>query len=338
MEAPQRAVRPVTSLGEVRARASAYGLLSRLVLTGLDEATSALVVRLDVLRDALGERANALEAGDRAAMDELAVEHHALLSMQAFPYESVYMDASGHPGGAVSEAVADFYRRAGFGATIAEVTADHLGVELGALSFLSAARADALEDGASGAAARCQQLSLEFLDQHLLRWLAPFAAACAAQPETFWTTLVELVTELVTAHRRELGEASAADPPQDPEAATLLDDPSTDLRAIATFLCEPRRSGVFFTRHDIEVIGRALKLPTGFGTRAQRLQCVIESAAQYESLPALCRALDRAVAERVARYRAQSRLGDVWRLRAESTQTLLRRLAEAASQPTRPKE
>lgn len=286
-------------------------------MTGLDEDGLALVRQLEPLAAALPAEVD---------HDELAAEHHALFQMQVFPYESVYLDPTGHPGGPVSEAVADLYRRVGFGPKLGEVTADHLGVELGALSFLSSAEADAVRDGATEAVIRCQDAARELIARHLGTWLAPYAAAVAAEPKTFWSTVVELAIELVAGHVAALG-LEPAEGDERSRAAELLDDPSTGIRQISEFLCSPVEAGALFTRGDLERVGRALSVPTGFGTRAQRMQVLLESAAQYDTLPKLCGALVDELETRRAHMSGLSPvLGGTWARRVESTQAMLRRL------------
>jgi len=306
----------VTNEAETRARAQAYGLLSRLVMVGLDEDGLALVRQLVPLAAALPD----------VDPDELAAAHHALFSMQAFPYESVYLDPAGHPGGPVSEAVADLYRRVGFGPKLDEVTADHLGIELGAMSFLCSAEADARRDGRADAMARCEDASRELIGRHLGTWLAPYSAAAAAEPRSFWTTVVELAVELVAGHADTLGLERVAAEVASP-ARQLLDDPDTGIKEISAFLCSPVEAGALFTRGDLERIGRALSVPTGFGSRAQRMQVLLESAAQYDTLPELCGALVDELETRRAHMTAlPSVLGGSWSVRVEATQATLRRL------------
>jgi len=306
---------------DTRARAQAYGLLSRLVLVGLDEQSLGLVRRLVPLAEALPVVAEG---------DELAAAHHALFSLQVFPYESVYCDASGQPGGRVSEAVADLYRRIGFGLKLADVTADHLGVELGALSFLSSAEADARRDGVDEAVARCREATGELLESHLGPWLAPFSAAVAAAPRSFWTTVVELVVELVAQHATELGVDADGQAPSIGDEG-FLDAPDTGLKDIAARLCSPVESGALLTRGDIERIGRALAIPTGFGSRAQRVQVLLESAAQYDGFRELCRALDDELEGRGAHMAGLPPvLAASWSGRLEATQVMLRRLASSS--------
>ena len=138
----------------------AYLLLAELVAKGVDEQRLAQLQRIEPLAAALG--------GD-PDLDALAAEHHALLSLEVFPFEGVFLDPQG----------------------LVTARTDHLGTILETLAHASPDEARVL------------------LDEHLLPWLPAFIVAVRAHDEGFYRVVIELALELVLAHRESLGEPSA---------------------------------------------------------------------------------------------------------------------------------
>jgi putative dimethyl sulfoxide reductase chaperone len=240
--------------------------------------------------------------------DEAAADYQALFGLNIFPYEAIFRDDARLLGGAVTAAVAAFYRQSGYAPDMAASSPDHFGTELGLLAFLCGAEADALRDGQAAAAARAQRLQRAFLADHLLAWLPPLALAIAAQESAacsacpFYTALARLAVELASEHAASLGELSASW--SLPEPPPLLENEKTGLKQIAAYLLAPPQSGVYLSRDAIGRLARAVQLPHGFGGREQMLRNLLQAAAHYGELGALLAELQQVAAGWQAGYRA----------------------------------
>jgi putative dimethyl sulfoxide reductase chaperone len=291
------------------ARSRAYGLFGKLLLDG--------------------QGIEAVPELGGGHPDRLAAIHHALFAFEVFPHEGVFLHESALVGGVDLEIR---HRAMGFVARRRDTSADHLGMELSALSFLSGAEADALRDGVSVAAIREHQRA--YLDGHLLRWLVPFAAAADDREAGPWTDLVALIVELAADHRAAI--AVAAEPWTLPPAPAVLEDAKSSLNDIAEWLLTPCYSGIFLSRADLTTVGRATDVPRGFGSRRLMLANLLKQAATYDALGAVVARLDDLAARRDAHYeRLGSRPGLAeaaapWRKALERTRVLLATLGAAS--------
>jgi hypothetical protein len=123
----------------------------------------------------------------------------------------------------------------------------------------------------------------------LAQVLPPFVLALRDAGEPGWPTVAELALELVLATGPYDDVPLRGDLPD-------LDDPATDLRAIATALVRPARSGWFPTRRALARVAAAADVPAGFGDRADRLLSTLLAAVDAGTLPAAIAALDRELA------------------------------------------
>lgn len=321
---------------QARARGRVYGLLAKLLVVGLDADMLAQLRALDGwLLESL-----APEACD---LDELAAEHHACFHLDLFPYAGVFFDLEA-VAGARSDTVASYFERAGFRPRLDQLTADHLGVMLGFLSFVSAASSEARDDHHLALAAQLEQLTAEFLDVCILSWLPTVVATIdpgATGPRAFWPNVLRETLEFAAAHRMSLRERCPDTPTlqlleDEPSGPDLLDDPHTGLRRIAEHLLTPARSGVFLTRADIAALGRERALPRGFGSRLLMLDNLLHTAVDYGQLAALLANLDVLLR---ARELAMTDLGAAleleaslapWRSALARTRTLVSTLGAAS--------
>jgi TorA maturation chaperone TorD len=311
---------------QARARARVYAILAKLLVVGLDQDTLAQLRALDgwLLDD------------DSCDLDELAAQHHACFHLDLFPYAGVFLDRSA-VAGACSDMVCEAFDRAGFHPRLDQLTADHLGVMLGFLSFVSSATAEAREDRRLIRPAELERLTAEFLDACILSWLPCMIAAIDPATHAFWPNVLRETLEFTAAHRISLRErvhtTSAPELPTD--AQDLLDDPRTGLRRIAEHLLTTADSGLFLTRADIAQLGRERALPRGFGSRLLMLDNLLHSAVDYGQIDVLLADLDALLG---ARERALAELGEKleldasvapWREAIARTRTLVSTLATA---------
>lgn len=313
------------------ARHRLYGLFARLFRHGPTPELARLVASLPGLAEHLP---------DPYDEDESAAEHFRLLGREIPPHESLFLDADGLLGGPVAERVLADYRRCGFRPDPNASGADAISEELGLLAFLSGAEADAWEDGKAGVAQRMADLQGEFLAEHLLAWLHPFALAVQAEESPFYAALAGLLVEMVAEQATAIHPAGRGQPPVAlPEAPDLLNDEAAGLREIAAYLTAPPLSGIYLSRGAIGRVGRAHRLPRGFGTKAQMLETLLRGAAQYEQLPSVAESLHGVFDAWHARYAAamdehphlQAYIHP-WQVQTGPARQLLIRLATAGSQ------
>lgn len=286
-----------------RAYGRLYQLLQMLYLEGLTAETLPLVQTLPDL-------AEALPSAQVQTPDQLAATHQELFSFQLFPYESIFLGSKGLLGTEFTEQVGSFYQQVGYVPTAQSGAADHLGEELGLLAHLCAAEADAWEDEKPAIAQRMQREQQRFLETHLLRWFVPCATAIQQQGESFYAHIATITVSLLGDHyatvHASIGTEVAATSWRLPPAPTLLTDPKTTLKDIANFLATPVYSGFFCSRHFINRLGRAERLPRGFGSREQMLTNLLRTAAQYEKLPELLHAMQTELATWQQQYQTYS--------------------------------
>ncbi len=316
------------ALEEAIARSRAYDQLAAAYRHGLTDALRPVLAAVPDLAGVLPEPFDA---------DEAAAAHYRLFGRDVLPYASVFLDAAGRLGGAVTEAVQHAYLRAGWTAGRHDEAADHLAQELAFLAFLAGAEAEALEDGLPAEAARMRRHARAFLDAHLLPWLPAFVQAVQQQEDPFYTALAGLTLELALDHRAAPDTAGGAPRPALPPPPPLLDEARTGLKDIAAYLVTTAWSGLYLGQADLARLGRTVQVPRGFGARAQTLHHLLETAVTFDRLPALLDALrDRAAAGQAA-YEALAadhpvlrEIAAAWRERLAGTVHLLGRMQAAA--------
>ncbi|MEZ4337711.1 MAG: molecular chaperone TorD family protein [Sandaracinaceae bacterium] len=305
-----------------RARCLGYGLLADLLARGVTDETRAAA-------SASPHLAGAIEGRDDEA---LAVELERATGWAAPPFEGAYLAADATIGGASTDALWSLFSSAGYRPDLRRADAEHLATTLRCLAFLSGAEADAVRDAHGGAIERTRALSRRLLDEHALRWVPVWAAGVRRVGLAFPAALATAVEDLLLAHRSTLPDAvpGFALPPLELDPA----DPETDLRAVATALVTPARSGLVVTRADLERLGRGVSVPRGFGERAQVTLNLLRSAARFEVFETL---LEHLVGELEAqragledpRYAQIRSLVEPWRRRAAEMQGVLRAMRAA---------
>ncbi len=278
-------------LDETRARSRVYGLFSHLYERGLTTDVLPVVQAIPDLASLLP---------DPFDEDEAAADHYTLFGLEVFPYAGLFLDAEGRLGGPTTNRVQRLYAQIGFQPVLDRESADHLGHELALLAFLSEAEAEAVENTAPRETERVRQLLRQFVDGHLLEWLPAFVCAAEQQPYPFYAALSRLTLDVVLDHRAGLddegaehtghSERVAPAPPTD-----ILDKAGTGLKDIAEYLATPTRSGFFLSRSDIAQLGRAERLPRGFGSRVQTLTNLLRAAVEFDRMEALLDALGKRV-------------------------------------------
>ncbi len=251
----------------------------------------------------------------QSTLEILGAAHHRVFSLEAPPVESFWLSPDRLLGGDLSAAVAADYRLGGFAPRVADVSPDHLGVQLAYLGWLAGARAHALEDDRPDEDARIAILERDFLDHHLLRWLTALVVA-VSEVDDFFGRVLELALSLATNLRASLeGEATPWSLPEPPD----LTSAETSVRDIARVLCTPAHAGGLLTRTALASLGRPDQLPAGFGDREQTLANLVRSAARFEALDALLARLE-------TEFTRLSQAGGPWAERCRETRGTLAHL------------
>ncbi len=122
-----------------------------------------------------------------------------------------------------------------------------------------------------------------------------------------------------------------------PEPPPLLDDDKTGLREIANYLATPPWSGLYLSRADLGRLGRAERLPRGFGPRARMLANLLRSAATFDRLDPLLNQLAGMIQTWRSHYAALAErevpilemVAQTWLERLDATEEIITRMRAA---------
>ena len=310
------------------ARARAYTLFSSWIRYGLGAESIAHAEGLPELSEALEPWRVSNGEWD---LEAAAAAHQQVLGHEVFPVASAFLDPSGRAGGEVTRSLQDLLRNTGVRWDPTGEGPDHLGVLLDGLAFLSAAEAEAHQDQSVSAARSVRAQATQLLQQGLLSWWAPFAEAVRDEGEPFFARLVDLLEALLIDH------GAGADAEANDEATAeaelflpeLLASPTCGLRDIAEYVTLPRSSGLFLSRRSIRDLARRLEVSVGFGTRSQRLETLLRSAAEGDRWPEGISLLIERVGSAEARG-AESPASEPWIERLRKTREGLEGLRRVA--------
>ena len=126
----------------------------------------------------------------------------------------------------------------------------------------------------------------------MLKWFPPFAAAITEAPKPYASAGRELAA-LVGAHTAYA--ALDARPAEMPVHALAVRSADTSLQAIVHHLATPARAGMYLSARAIEEMGRALRVPRGFGERRQQLVALFRHASRFGTSEALVHAIDERI-------------------------------------------
>lgn len=208
--------------------------------------------------------------------DALRSEYVAAFDLGVPPYASAFLEADRCVGGRVTSAITD---RIGHAPPLSSC---HLATGLG--------HAAALLRAGQGERARA------FVGDVVLPWLPAFAVVMDDQPVPFWRAVVRQALDLAAEHVGAVPVAGGLVPA---DVADPLGERS-GLADIATWLGTPAAVGTFISDADLVAIGRAVELPRGFGTRAQRIETFLRSAVDQGRVPQAVRGLAGLLEQRKA--------------------------------------
>lgn len=266
-----------------QARHHGYALLGRVYLEGVSAETFSLLSTIPGLPT------------PPPVNDESAATYHRLFRFNLFPLESVFLEANGQPGGAVTHKLAHFYAACNF--PTHNDRADLLGHELALLAFLTAAEADAIEDGEVRMSELIAGMQQKFIEQHLMQWLPPFVVAMQRLGGEFYSAIAQLTWLMVANHKQAPFQATQLD-----AAPAFLEEDGTGLKEIADFLATPIKCGVWLGRDEISKLARSHDLPHGFGSRRQMLTNLLRAASQFDTFDSFLASLQQLINDRFTDY------------------------------------
>ncbi len=304
--------------------AGAYFLLADLLEWGPMASLRDVAMTSPILSEALGQV---------DSQDELEASHTTAFGLHVFPYAGVFLDPGGQAGAGASALFAS-YRELRFDPAAAGPGVDHLATVFRALGHANARAVSLHRDAEEAPLLRARTRSL--LDRHVLSWLPAWVSAVRRLGQSWPTALAVQAIELALLHRQGLGEGGETAPKLAP--LPDLDAKETDLRTIAHALTTPAIAGLFLSRRDVSALARSARAPTGFGPRSLLLENALQSAARYDTLPAIADHIGAIYREwqrelDVEYARAIPGLKDAtapWRQRAAEAAGLLRRIRSAA--------
>jgi len=270
---------------------------------------------------------------------EWAAETHRVFIREVHPFANVFLSSDAQLGGLRTQWVQEDLQRMGLSIEVYTDEPDHLGHLIIALGHLVGAEQDAVEDEAAHAVVGLRALQAKWIDDHLTPWIHVVHRAVHQQEPALYGELLDLIIELVCTRRRRLpGPYAPSRPFVLPPLIADLDQPQTDMRAIATQLTTPALSGWYLSRGWLSRTGAELDLPCGFGSRRLMMTNLLHTAIDHQAIPKLCshllrvadhwgEALDTAADRPCPGWRETS---EVWALRLESTRQLLFRLQSAS--------
>ena len=261
------------------ARSRSYRLLGRLLRRAPQADEIAYLQQIEVLPARLPS-----EVATGAA-----TRYQELFGLQIFAFESAFLGTERLIGGEIADAVLHAYKRFGFAPQQQTHHHDHVSFQMDALAYLCDAEAHALEDDQKQATATVRQFQSSFLQDHLLRWLAPLAIAIQRHSSTLYPQLVDFTLALVDDHVDSLAGAQFAY--ELPPPPRLLTQSETTVRDIVDVLLTPAYTGLVISRRDIQRLAHVRRLPSGFGERRLMMTNLIRAAARFDDLSQLIDAL-----------------------------------------------
>ena len=212
--------------------------------------------------------------------DDLAADHYRILSHDVMPDAGVFLEDDGMLGGSLAQHVYAWMTAQGFAPDDTTRSTGHMVNELGFMAHL-------LRTGAPDEAAA-------FWHRHAAGWM-PLVMLHLQRSESAWfealgSGLAKALGEIV-ALAPSTYDASNLIPASLAGADLDLNEGRVGLARIGAFLAVPARSGLVLSRSRLSQLGRAFRLPTGFGSRARIVEGLLRSGAQYDGWTAICDAL-----------------------------------------------
>ncbi len=192
-------------LQETQARANMYGLLSRLLIEEMDFYTLEKIKENQDLLD-LFPKTKEWELfwekdTQKLIEEDLNVDFTTIFILNAYPYESVFVNDEGYINPTITNPALMFYRDHGYSIDLNETRAlspDHIAIEMEFMMTLIQEELNALARENEEEIIRLRKIQKEFLKEHLANWGTVYLLSAKELAETpFYQDVCELATEFI---------------------------------------------------------------------------------------------------------------------------------------------
>jgi hypothetical protein len=192
--------------------------------------------------------------------------HHALFSVQLYPYASVYLGEEGMLGGEAQDRIAGFWRV--FGGT-PPAEPDHLATLLSA--YASLCERDSEKPIAESGWGRARRA---FYWEHLASWIFIYLERVLELGDGFYRSWAGMLRQLLLDEARLVPDGAAL-PLHLRESTSLALVSTGNLDEIIPAILAPIRSGIVLTRADLTRASQELGLGLRIGERRIALHCLM---------------------------------------------------------------
>ena len=190
---------------ETQARINMYGLLSRLLIEEIDFYTLEKIKENKDLLD-LFPKTKEWELfrekdPQKLIEEELNVDFTTIFILNAYPYESVFMNDEGYINPTITNPALIFYREHGYSIDLNETRAlspDHLAIEMEFMMTLAQEELNAIAKENEEEAKKLRKIQKEFLKEHLANWGTIYLLSARELAETpFYQDVCDLALEFI---------------------------------------------------------------------------------------------------------------------------------------------
>ncbi len=190
---------------ETQARINMYGLLSRLLIEEIDFYTLEKIKENKDLLD-LFPKTKEWELfwekePQKLIEEELNVDFTTIFILNAYPYESVFVNDEGYINPTITNPALIFYREHGYSIDLNETRAlspDHLAIEIEFMMTLAQEELNAIAKENEEEAKKLRKIQKEFLKEHLANWGTVYLLSARELAETpFYQDVCDLALEFI---------------------------------------------------------------------------------------------------------------------------------------------
>ncbi len=205
-------------IAETQARLNMYGLLSRLLIEEMDFYTLEKIKENKDLLDLFPKTKewNLFWEKDTQKLieEDLNVDFTTIFILNAYPYESVFVNDEGYINPTITNPTLMFYRDHGYSIDLNETRAlspDHIAVELEFMMNLVQEELNAIAKEDEKEVKRVRKIQKDFLKNHLANWGSIYLLSARELAETpFYQDVCNLALEFILSDYEYLAELEEA--------------------------------------------------------------------------------------------------------------------------------
>jgi len=192
-------------LQETQARANMYGLLSRLLIEEIDFYTLEKIKENQDLMD-LFPRTKEWKLfwekdTQKLIEEDLNVDFTTVFILNAYPYESVFVNDEGYINPTITNPALIFYREHGYSIDLNETRAlspDHIAIEMEFMMTLIQEELNAMAKESEEEVDRVRKIQKAFLKEHLANWGSVYLLSAKELAETpFYQDVCDLALDFI---------------------------------------------------------------------------------------------------------------------------------------------